>query len=74
MKKICLSLAILLALSSCQKEDDVVQISAKAGERICASHEVLERQLREDPELASKMRHIEAFTEDAALQQIEKRQ
>ena len=73
MKRICLSLAILLALSSCQKEDDVVQISAKAGERICASHEVFERQLREDPELASKMRLIEAFTEDAALQQIENR-
>ncbi|WP_293892856.1 zinc metalloprotease [Flavobacterium sp.] len=72
MKKICLSLAILLALFSCQKEDDV-QAIPKASRRICASQEVLERQLKENPELAAKMSQIEAFTENAMLNQSENR-
>lgn len=33
--------------------------------RGCASHEVLEQQLRENPELASKMQEIERFTQNA---------
>ena len=66
MKKICLSLAALLVLFSCQKGDDT-QTTAKASRRICASQEVLERQLKENPELASKMAQIEAFTENAVL-------
>ena len=66
MKKICLSLATMLVLFSCQKEDDT-QTTAKASRRICASQEVLERQLKENPELAAKMNQIEAFTENAVL-------
>ena len=72
MKKICLSLVALLALFSCQKEDNA-QTTAKASRRICASQEVLERQLQENPELAAKMSQIEAFTENAVLNQSENR-
>ena len=68
MKKICLSLASLLVLFSCQKEEDA-QTTAKASRRICASQEVLERQLKENPELATKMAQIEDFTENAVLNQ-----
>ncbi|WP_309613266.1 zinc metalloprotease [Flavobacterium sp.] len=64
MKKICLSLAVMITLFSCQKEDDL-QTTAKVSKRACASQEVLERQLKENPELASKMEQIEAFTENA---------
>ena len=68
MKKICLSLSIMLVLFSCQKEDDSQTIT-KASRRICASQEVLERQLKENPELATKMSQIEEFTENAMLSQ-----
>ncbi|QBZ98241.1 zinc metalloprotease [Flavobacterium sangjuense] len=64
MKKTCLSLAIIMALFSCQKEDDS-QITPKVSKRACASQEVLERQLKENPELAVKMSQIEEFTENA---------
>ncbi|MCF6128859.1 zinc metalloprotease [Flavobacterium sp. AS60] len=64
MKKICLSLAVMLTMFSCQKEDDS-QTTAKASKRACASQEVLERQLKENPELAVKMNQIEEFTENA---------
>ena len=64
MKKICLSLAVMITLFSCQKEDDT-QTTAKVSKRACASQEVLERQLKENPELASKMNQIEEFTENA---------
>jgi hypothetical protein len=68
MKKICLPLAILITFFSCQKEDNT-QNTAKAYRRNCASQEVLERQLKENPELASKMEQIEAFTENIVLGQ-----
>ena len=64
MKKICLSLAVMITLFSCQKEDDT-QTTAKVTKRACASQEVLERQLKENPELATKMNQIEEFTENA---------
>ena len=67
MKKICLSLATMLLLFSCQKEDQAGSASQKASRRVCASQEVLERQLKENPELASKMEQIEAFTKNAVL-------
>lgn len=68
MKKVYLSLAAMLILFSCQKEDDT-QATRKASRRICASQEVLERQLKENPELADKMAQIEDFTENAVLNQ-----
>ena len=54
----------MITLFSCQKEDDT-QTTAKVSKRACASQEVLERQLKENPELASKMNQIEEFTENA---------
>lgn len=69
MKKICLSLATMLVLFSCQKEDSENNNLPKASRRVCASQEVLERQLKENPELAEKMSKIEAFTENAMLNQ-----
>lgn len=69
MKKICLSLATMLVLFSCQKEDNLNNESTKASKRVCASQEVFERQLSENPDLAAKMNQIEAFTENAMLNQ-----
>lgn len=54
-----------MMLFSCQNED-ASKISASennAKERVCASQEVLERQLKEDPTLAARMNKIEEFTE-----------
>ena len=67
MKKICTSLATMLLLFSCQKEDTVNNDAPSASKRICASQEVLERQLQEDPALASRMIQIENFTENAMI-------
>jgi hypothetical protein len=69
MKKICLSLATMLVLFSCQKEDTATNSQQNASKRMCASQEVLERQLQEDPSLANRMSQIEAFTENAMLNQ-----
>ncbi|MGL2964383.1 zinc metalloprotease [Flavobacterium sp. RSB2_4_14] len=69
MKKICLSLASLVLLFSCQNDDTVENNSARLSKRACASQEVLERQLKENPSLAIKMNQIEAFTENAMLNQ-----
>lgn len=68
MKKLILSIAALLLLFSCQSEDNTNTTNARVTKRICASQEVLERQLRENPELAAKMSQIEAFTNNAMLQ------
>ena len=62
----------MLILFSCQKED-VINTTAKASRRICASQEVLERQLKENSGLAAKMSQIEAFTENAVLNQSQNR-
>ena len=68
MKKICLSLVTMLLLFSCQKEDSTNDTVAKISKRACASQEVLERQLKENPGLGAKMAQIENFTENAMLQ------
>ncbi len=65
MKKICLSLAAMLLLFSCQEDDKTTNSEARQSKRSCASHEVFERQLQENPELATRMNQIEAFTENA---------
>jgi hypothetical protein len=65
MKKICLSLAALLLLFSCQEDEKTVNTDARVSKRTCVSHEVLERQLKENPELAIKMNQIEDFTMNA---------
>ncbi|MBF6642387.1 zinc metalloprotease [Flavobacterium sp. J49] len=68
MKKICLSLAAMLMLFSCQEDDKTTNSEARISKRSCVSHEVLERQLKENPGLADRMNQIEAFTENAMLQ------
>ena len=70
MKKLVLSAAAALMLFSCQKEDSVtttneVEQTTTLAHRGCASQEVLERQLKEDPALASRMASIEKFTAEA---------
>ncbi|MFN3754075.1 zinc metalloprotease [Flavobacterium sp.] len=69
MKKICLSLATLLMLFSCQEDEKSTTAEARVSKRACHTQEVFERQLKENPGLAAKMNQIEAFTENAVLNQ-----
>ncbi|WP_136666591.1 zinc metalloprotease [Flavobacterium sp. H122] len=65
MKKLLLSASAALMMFSCQKDETTnTQVDA-AAHRGCASHEVLERQMQEDPALASRMASIENFTNEA---------
>lgn len=66
MKKLLLSLSIVAMLFSCQNEDSKQANSTTTSnlKRACATQEVLERQLSEDPELANKMNKIEEFTQN----------
>lgn len=71
MKKILLSAVSLLLLVSCSNDETssstnlTTTTSGHEHHRGCASHEVLEQQLRENPELAAKMQEIERFTQNA---------
>lgn len=71
MKKILLSAVSLLLLISCSNDETSsstnlsTTTSGHEHHRGCASHEVLEQQLRENPELAAKMQEIERFTQNA---------
>ena len=69
MKKILLSAVSLLLLVSCSNEEsnttNNLAASSTHDHRGCASHEVHEQQLRENPELATKMQEIENFTQNA---------
>jgi len=66
MKKILLSAALLMSLISCNKEENsATQETASLSHRGCASHEVLQEQMKQNPELAIKMNEIESFTERA---------
>lgn len=71
MKKALLSAVSLLLLVSCSNDEtnsstnDLAATTTHEYHRGCASHEVLEQQLRENPELAAKMQEIERFTQNA---------
>ena len=69
MKKLLLSAVSLLLLVSCSNEESSssseLAATSKHDHRGCASHEVHEQQLRENPELAAKMQEIENFTQTA---------
>ncbi|MDR6844454.1 zinc metalloprotease [Flavobacterium granuli] len=69
MKKISLSAVAFIMLFSCQNEDNGSEISQTDSStlRNCATQEVLEAQLKEDPTLVLRMNQIEAFTKDAML-------
>ncbi|MCL9809455.1 zinc metalloprotease [Flavobacterium luminosum] len=67
MKKLLLTASAALLMFSCQKDEanqttTTVDASAHRG---CASYEVLERQMQEDPALASRMAEIEKLTDEA---------
>ncbi|MES2747484.1 MAG: zinc metalloprotease, partial [Bacteroidota bacterium] len=65
MKKIFLSVALVSMLFSCQSDDSEKNPSeTSASAKYCASQEVLDRQLKEDPTLALRMNRIEEFTEN----------
>ena len=70
MKKIILSAFALLFLFSCSNDETSTPTEEKYQlthdhHRGCASHEVLEEQLRQDPSLAQRMQQIEKFTTEA---------
>jgi Pregnancy-associated plasma protein-A len=72
MKKLLLSASVLFFMFSCQNEDssvNQVEPAAVAADatlhRGCASHDVLESQLRQNPRLAQKMQEIEDYTNEA---------
>lgn len=58
-------------LFSCQSEDAAnanTESTSRLAHRGCASHDVLEEQLRQNPELALKMNEIEELTNNAITQ------
>lgn len=65
------SLAIALVFIACQNDDtdNSIQLESSSSKsmRACASQEVLNRQLLEDPSLASRMAAIEDFTAKTQL-------
>lgn len=71
MKKILLTVSILTLLLSCSNEENSNSKNLNdnnfVGERHCASHEVLEEQMKENPDFALKIAEIERFTENAIL-------
>lgn len=71
MKKILLTVSILTLLFSCSNEENAnqenLQANSLATERHCASHDVLEEQLKENPAFAQRIAEIESFTQDAIL-------
>jgi hypothetical protein len=65
MKKLLLSATAVMMMFSCQKDEQTSTQVDTAAHRGCASHEVLERQMQEDPALASRMSNIEKLTNEA---------
>lgn len=67
MKKLLIFLAFTTISFSCQRETTNIDQNSNSSlvQRGCASHEVLERQLQEDPLLASRMSQIEQLTNEA---------
>jgi hypothetical protein len=70
MKKLLLTASVVFFMFSCQKDENVSVEQNEAPQSTiarkgCASQEVLERQLKESPALASKMAEIEKFTDNA---------
>jgi hypothetical protein len=70
MKKTLLSVFTLLLLISCSNEDSSTENLSvvKHDHRGCASHSVLEEQLKNDPDLANRMQQIEDLTANAISQ------
>lgn len=69
MKKFFITAFTALVLFSCQNDqtEPTSPDASVATQRLCASQEVLEAQLKENPMLAIKMNEIEAFTTNRIL-------
>jgi hypothetical protein len=70
MKKFILITVASFLLYSCQNEQTSIDNNLESSalvQRKCASHDVLQEQLKENPLLAIKMNEIEAFTQKAFL-------
>ncbi|MCG2611554.1 zinc metalloprotease [Flavobacterium sp. SM15] len=68
MRKIILAGAMLAILTSCNNEESTTTTETSnptVQKRGCASNDVLQEQLKENPELAIRMNEIEAFTDNA---------
>ena len=70
MKKLFLSLSVLLLIYSCQENslEDAAETQASKNviaERGCVSMDVLSRQMEEDPSLLNRMQELEKFTQNA---------
>ncbi|AWM14916.1 zinc metalloprotease [Flavobacterium sp. NRK F10] len=66
MRKLFLSVAVAAVLFSCSNEENNSEMEISNNSvtsRNCASNDVLEAQLKENPQLAVKMAEIENFTE-----------
>ncbi|WP_318640716.1 zinc metalloprotease [Flavobacterium ardleyense] len=67
MKKSLIAVALLFLMIACQNDDsseNSVNQSPNVAQRGCASHEVLDRQLKADPTLALRMNAIEEQTDE----------
>lgn len=67
MKKSLIAVALLFSMIGCQNDDsseNSVNQSPNVAQRGCASHEVLDRQLKADPTLALRMNAIEEQTDE----------
>ncbi len=67
----------LLLVTGCNKsanlQDEPLETPEIAMERNCAAHEVLEKQLTDDPSLRKRMQDIEAFTQNFVKNRYAKR-
>ena len=67
MKKSLIAVALLFSMIGCQNDDsseNSVNQSPNVAQRGCASHEVLDRQLKADPTLALRINAIEEQTDE----------
>lgn len=68
MKRILLATTVLALFASCANEESATttnEQNSSTEKRGCASYEVLQEQIKQNPTLAIKMDGIESFTEKA---------
>ena len=68
MKRLFLLASVLIFSLSCENDTQIDETNQEITQRNCGAQEVLEAQLRANPELALKMEDIEKFTEEAIAQ------
>lgn len=68
MKRLFLLASVLIFSLSCENDTQIDETNQEITQRNCGAQEVLEAQLRANPELALKMDEIERFTEEAIAQ------